>query len=219
MAIKYSLVKCPACEANLSIEAGRTRCFCTYCGSQIIVTNDNEHIYRHIDEAKIKEAEANRAIQLKKLEIIEKKRASAEKSKKVKIIISIIMGILGIILLLADIGMDSMVGLLVIEFVGLIWIISSTNKEDDIDFGDKIKVPYGISDYENKSYLAIEELFKCAGFTNVRCIALHDLRTSLIKKPDTVESITINGHTVTCGGSKFPPDAAVLISYHSFVKR
>ncbi len=29
--------------------------FCSYCGTQIIATNENEHIYRHIDEAKIRE--------------------------------------------------------------------------------------------------------------------------------------------------------------------
>ena len=48
----------------------------------IYATNENEHIYRHIDEAKIKEAEMNQAVELKKLEIIERKRAAAEKTKK-----------------------------------------------------------------------------------------------------------------------------------------
>ena len=70
MAIKFTSVKCPECGASLPIEEGREKLFCSYCGVQIIMTNENEHIYRHIDEAKIKQAEVNQAVQLKKLEII-----------------------------------------------------------------------------------------------------------------------------------------------------
>lgn len=109
MAVKFTSVKCPECGANLPIEEGRERMFCSYCGTQIIMTNENEHIFRHVDEAKIKQAEANQAIQLKKLEIIERKRAAAEKTKKVKIVISIVMGIIGIVLMLAGAGMDGQV--------------------------------------------------------------------------------------------------------------
>jgi len=219
MAIKFTSVKCPDCGANLPIEEGREKMFCSYCGAQIIATNENEHIYRHIDEAKIKEAEMNQAVELKKLEIIERKRAAAEKTKKVKIIISVVMGIVGIVLMLAGAGMAGLVGLLVLEGVMFIWILNDKEKEDDIDFGDKVKVPSGISDYEKKSYVAIEAMFKGAGFTNIKCIPLHDLRTGLLKKPDTVESITINGKEITSGGKKFSPEATVVISYHSFAGR
>lgn len=219
MAVKFTSVKCPECGANLPIEEGRERMFCSYCGTQIIMTNENEHIFRHVDEAKIKQAEANQAIQLKKLEIIERKRAAAEKTKKVKIVISIVMGIIGIVLMLAGAGMGGLVGLLVLEGVMFIWIMSDSNKDDEIDFGDKIKVPSGISDYEKKSYIAIESMLRSAGFTDIKCVPLNDLTTGWIKKPDTVESITINGTEITSGGRKFPADATVVISYHSFTVR
>ena len=219
MAIKFTSVKCPECGASLPIEEGREKLFCSYCGVQIIMTNENEHIYRHIDEAKIKQAEVNQAVQLKKLEIIERKRAAAEKTKKIKIIISIVMGIVGIILMLAGAGMAGLVGLLVLEGVMFIWIMNDGNKDDEIDFGDKVKVPSGISDYEKKSYVAIEAMFKSAGFTDIKCVPLHDLTTGWIKKPDTVESITINGTEVASGGKKYSPDATVVISYHSFTGR
>ena len=219
MAVKFTSVKCPECGANLPIEEGRERMFCSYCGTQIIMTKENEHIFRHVDEAKIKQAEANQAIQLKKLEIIERKRAAAEKTKKVKIVISIVMGIIGIVLMLAGAGMGGLVGLLVLEGVMFIWIMSDSNKDDEIDFGDKIKVPSGISDYEKKSYIAIESMLRSAGFTDIKCVPLNDLTTGWIKKPDTVESITINGTEITSGGRKFPADATVVISYHSFTVR
>lgn len=219
MAVKFTAVRCPACGANLSIEEGRTQMFCSYCGSNIIMTNENEHIYRHIDEAQIKRAEADRLIQLKKIEFAERKRESAEKVKKIKIVISILLGILGIGLLLAGAGMGSLVGLIVLEMIMFIWIFGDKEKDDDIDFGDKIRVPSSVSSYESKNYTAIESLLINAGFTNIRCVPLNDLTIGIMKKPGMVESITINGHEITSGGKKFSPNALVVISYHSFPER
>ena len=82
MAIKFISVQCPNCLANLNIESGRTYTFCAHCGTKILISNDNEHIYRHIDEARIKEAETERLIRLKEMELKEleeqKKREIAE---------------------------------------------------------------------------------------------------------------------------------------------
>lgn len=47
MAVKFISVKCPDCGAVLPIEEGRNQVFCSYCGSQIVMTNENEYIYRH----------------------------------------------------------------------------------------------------------------------------------------------------------------------------
>ena len=54
MSVNFTSVKCPECGASLPIEEGRTQVFCSYCGTKVIVTNDNEYIYRHIDEAGVK---------------------------------------------------------------------------------------------------------------------------------------------------------------------
>lgn len=216
MAIRFVSIKCPECGASLDVEEGRQQIFCSYCGTKVMVQNDNEYIYRHIDEASIKQAEADKIVQLRKLEIIERKRAEAAKVKRVKIIVSILVGILGICLMIAGAGMGGLVGLLVLEGVMFIWILSDKDKEDDeLDFGDKVKVPSGISGYESKSYSAIEAMFVSAGFTNVRCVPLNDLTMGLLKKPGMVQSITIRGKEITSGGKKFSPDAPVVISYHS----
>ena len=87
--------------------------------------------------------------------------------------------------------------------------------DDDVDFGDKAKVPSSISDFERKNYSAIEAMFVSAGFTNIKCVPLNDLTVGVLKKPGMVDSITINGREVRSGGKKFPKDAAVIISYHS----
>lgn len=216
MAIRFVSIKCPECGASLDVEEGRQQIFCSYCGTKVMVQNDNEYIYRHIDEASIKQAEADKIVQLRKLEIIERKRAEAAKVKRVKIIVSILVGIIGIGLMIASAGMGGLVGLLVLEGVMFIWILSDKDKEDDeLDFGDKVKVPSGISGYESKSYSAIEAMFVSAGFTNVRCVPLNDLTMGLLKKPGMVQSITIRGKEITSGGKKFSPDAPVVISYHS----
>jgi len=68
-------LKCPECGATLNVEEGRTQCFCAYCGAKIMINNENEHIYRHIDEAKIRESENRKQIRMKELEMAEAKRS------------------------------------------------------------------------------------------------------------------------------------------------
>ena len=86
MAIQFITIKCPECGAVLSIDNAREVAFCTYCGAKVIIHNENEHIYRNIDEARIREAETNREIKLKQLEMEERNIAS----KKTLIVVWII---------------------------------------------------------------------------------------------------------------------------------
>lgn len=75
MAVSVVSVKCPACGAELSVEDNREFSFCSYCGTKVMLSNNNEHIYRNIDDARIKEAETDRVIRLKELEIQEREAA------------------------------------------------------------------------------------------------------------------------------------------------
>lgn len=231
MGIQFVSVKCPECGAALNIEEGREQIFCSYCGTKILVHNDNEHIYRHIDEAGIKQAETERIVKMKQMELAEKKRLASERMTKTKIKISLILAVVGILMMSlgylagsatgdSDSGfyMISMIGFFPLMGAAYIWLFSK-DKEDEDDFEDKAKVPSSISDYQSKNYSAIEAMLSSAGFTNIKCVPLNDLSTGWIKKPGTVESITINGHEVTSGGRKFPRDSAVVISYHSFSRR
>ena len=135
------------------------------------------------------------------------------------------LGLLAIALASASGDEDApgyMVGMLSLEIVGFMWLLSINNqdKEDediDIYIGEKIKVPRSISGYEEKNYASIEALFRKAGFTNITTVPLHDLRMGFLKKPGNVKSISVNGTDITSGGKKFPSDAAVVISYHSMV--
>ena len=228
MTVKLISVKCPECGATLNIEENRAQAFCTYCGTKVLLHNENEYIYRHIDEAGIKQAETDRIIRMKQMELAEKKRAAAEKTKALKIKISLAMVVIGALMIVigfmgghasgdpdSGLYMLSMVGYMSVLGAACIWIFSKKDDDDDMDFGDKAKVPTSISDYETKNYSVIEAMFTSAGFTNVRCVALNDLTMGVLKKPGMVDSITINGCEVTSGGMKYPKDATVIIAYHS----
>lgn len=164
MAVKLISVKCPECGATLNIEEGREQAFCTYCGTKVLLHNENEYIYRHIDEAGVKQAETDRIVRMKQMELAEKKRADAEKTKALKIKISLIMATVGILMMVigymgghasgdpdSGLYMLSMVGFFPLMGAGYIWLFSKKNDDDDdMDLGDKAKVPSSISDYEKK---------------------------------------------------------------------
>ena len=95
---------------------------------------------------------------------------------------------------------------------------SDDSNDDDLDLGDTIKVPSGADDCEGKNYQAIETLFKSAGFSNIACVPLNDLSTGWMKKPGTVDSVTINGQEQEEWKEKYLPTAAIVITYHSFAK-
>ena len=219
MAVKFTSVKCPDCGAVLPIEEGRNQVFCSYCGSKIIMTNENEYVYCHIDEAEIKQAETERILRLKKIEFIEKKREEAAKIKRIKIKLTIVLGILVVIFIgMGYVGTNDgfiMPGLICCIIMACMWLLGD-DQDDDSDFGDKIKVPKAVFDYEDKNYAAMETLFKSAGFTNVKSVPLNDLAVGLLKNPGMVESIMINGQSVSYVCRKFSPNAAVVISYHSY---
>lgn len=143
MSISIVSVKCPECKASLPIEEGRTQIFCSYCGAKIVITNENEFIYRHIDEAEVTQAETEQLVRLKELELEEKRIEEDRRIRTIKIKISLFLFALGILMMVAgylfgsasgnpDSGFYalSLVGLFPIMGSGWIWIISLHNKKD-----------------------------------------------------------------------------------------
>lgn len=55
MALKMNQMKCPSCGANLEFDGERDKVFCTYCGTPIVITDENrkEIVRRVVDEAAI----------------------------------------------------------------------------------------------------------------------------------------------------------------------
>lgn len=103
--MKLVSLKCPECKADLSVEPGRKQCFCQYCGTKIIIDNEEQvQILKTVDEARIREAELDNEIRLRQLEI-EKMKLEQEQKKQMlnrllKIKVSIILGVIGMISIL-----------------------------------------------------------------------------------------------------------------------
>ena len=131
--MKVISLKCPECGASLSIEEGRTQCFCQYCGTKIML--DDERSYTKtihtIDDAKIREVEANREIRLKEMEIQREKDKHKRAGITVKIVISIILGIVGLPCLFLGFASDSGYGLAIagefcVLLIMMIWVIGAS---------------------------------------------------------------------------------------------
>ena len=126
MAVTLVSARCPQCGAELKLDESQEQALCPYCGTKVLLRNENEHIYRHIDEARMKE-----------LELEEKRREDAEKTKMLKIRISLVLGVIGVIMLLvgylgghASGRLDSpfyivaLIGLVPLMAAGYIWLLS-----------------------------------------------------------------------------------------------
>lgn len=50
-------LQCPNCSANLEVDAKLKQCFCQYCGTKLLIDNDNEKTVHIVDEAEMTRAE------------------------------------------------------------------------------------------------------------------------------------------------------------------
>ena len=125
MAISLKSVKCPDCGAGLSVEEGQKEIFCSYCGAKVMVVNENEHVYRHIDEAELKQAETDRMVRLKELEIAEQDRRTAEKTKSLKMKASIALIVLGVIMMVLGFTFHTKPNLSGLAILGILLFIAA----------------------------------------------------------------------------------------------
>jgi hypothetical protein len=77
--------------------------------------------------------------------------------------------------------------------------------------GDYAYVPYSSSEYQGLSLQEVLGEFESAGFTNVTTDELSALSESAA---GTVGGITVDGSHLFTGGSRYDPDAPVVISYY-----
>lgn len=112
--MKVISLKCPECNASLSIEEGRTQCFCQYCGTKILLDDGSTtHTYRKIDEARLKEAE----VRLRELEIEQEEKRANRKKSKLKIAATIFLGIISVLSYMARSGFIGLACLLVLFYM------------------------------------------------------------------------------------------------------
>ena len=230
MSLGYKLisVKCPDCGQTLSIEENRTQAFCTYCGAKVLISNENEYVFRQIDEADIKKAENERIIRMRELEIAEKNSSLRKVLTIIWLIVTLVLLVIAVILMLSP-GNDDMPGWAggflflfyacapIIGGGGYLvfkWLPEKEN-EKIIEKQGGIRFPGELAPFSDKKYFPVEDTLRSAGFTNVTCVNLHDLNmfTALVSS-DKIDKITINGKAITSGGKIYMPDVPIVITYH-----
>ena len=80
----------------------------------------------------------------------------------------------------------------------------------------KIKVNYSSGDFEGIDYNEVVSDLQQQGFTNITTSPDKDLITGWITKDGEVEEVSIGGSTSFSSGSRFLPDAEIVITYHTF---
>ena len=217
MAVQLIAVKCPACGADINVESTREFSFCTYCGTKILMNNENEHIYRNIDEARIKEAETERMVRLRELELEEKENARGRKGILAAYGIALVFVLVGALICIFN-GTAGAFGIMIGAYIGLFTYIKSDEKKKKkrkYVGTNEVQISESMCDCEDKNFNSISLLFKGAGFLNVTCIPLNDLTMFNQGKNGKVEAVTINGSDEFEEGDIFPKNSNVLITYHS----
>lgn len=80
----------------------------------------------------------------------------------------------------------------------------------------KIIVPKSSSHYFGKNYKAVKDELTAYGFTNISLLSIKDLINGWLTKDGAVTEVSIKGKTEFKEKSKFPADAQVVITYHTF---
>jgi len=214
MAVTANTIKCPDCGANISVEEGREKLFCSYCGSQIILTNENEHIIRHIDEAAIKQIEAERDLRIKEIELEERDENNNRKSLVIAYIVALAFEVIGVLICIVG-HYEGMFGITIGIYIALGAYNSGQKRNKRRSKSNEICISESMTAFNKKDYNSVVQLFKAAGFVNVNAAPLHDLNLITRKKNGKVDTVTINGNDDFQTGDIFPKDSNVLITYHS----
>ena len=199
-------MKCPSCGATLTnVDPKLKQFYCTYCGTQIINEDPNHYTidinrtyhktidvnntYHTIDEAKIREVDAEKEIKLKKLEF---ERTDEISKNKIKSNIK-----------------DMLIGIAFIAVVLFCFLLYGIKARSE----GKISLKVHRKDLIGENYLVVKTIFEDLGFTNIRMIDLNDADTTL-KNENVVSAISVGGDLDWTGNYYVSPDEPIIISYH-----
>lgn len=231
---KVRAYSCPNCGSSVNGVEGET-ITCAYCNS-VLHIDDGIIRIKITDEAKIRQAEANERIELKKYDYLQKSLDTEAEAYAQRKKIGVILLVVGTILSFTLVGISevlpsnyekilSSIGaaffMLAICGWGMTRKPKGTEKQKmaDDDSSSLIKVPreYWASCH-NMNYGAMREILENAGFSNINCIAMHNLKPTIIKskKDLMVQEVLIDGKTLLTAPEMAPSDVKIVITYHSY---
>ena len=240
MAVKYVTIKCPECGANLPIEEGRQAVFCSYCGSQVMVVDENEYKYKyevthhHVDEAKIMRAEAEllraKAESEKTAADIKLKEEQAKEDAKRAVFsrdiritayfAALIFAAISVVRMSSgENSLAAIAGVAIAITIVAITLSSARaererNKEIHMLRDGKIKLTGDALSWEDENVSRVRSKFESLGFCNIKIVNLEDLTFGIFKKAGSVECVSINGGK-PCEGW-YNVNSKIVIKYHDF---
>lgn len=120
--MKLVEIRCPNCGGDLKVNPEMYKIVCEYCHTEFLVDDEIKRVETHhtyTDEAKIKKVELDKEIELKKLEMEEKKRDNEKRIVFVMIAISIVLGIIALVTW----NDESMIDMGLIAVIAWMWLL------------------------------------------------------------------------------------------------
>lgn len=225
---------CPNCNAALSFSDDRDFGFCEYCGTKILL-DDYRSTQRIIDEAKIRQVEAEKEIRLKELALQESRYNQQAKETKhskatrkillyIWIIVFLLLTVLTILLFVIGDTMQQGMGALILLYfdlpimiggpILLFKVIPDKEAEREMLKNGGIRFPKSLIPFYDKDVETVRTTLLHAGFENITIINKHDIRIGLFQKPNLVESISVAGERIQSGGKVYMPETPIVITYH-----
>lgn len=224
MSISLRSIKCPECGANLTVESDRNQFFCSYCGAKVVLTNENEHIYRHIDEADITRAETERMVRMRELNLEEGGSTLLRNLTILWVVLSIVLITVVILIMLQEDDWGFTLGFLLLFYLcapvigGGAYLVfkylPAKEAEKQLKRRGGIRFPESLSNVTRMNYEGARDILISAGFRNISCVNLHDLKAGVLTRNGKVASISADGIIVQKAGAYYLPDSEIVITYH-----
>lgn len=106
----------------------------------------------------------------------------------------------------------SVLGKIVLGVLCILVFTACSGSSENTD----INAPSDAKDLVGEDYESVVSDLKDAGFTTIKTKKIEDLVTGWLTKDGEVNKISINGVSDFSKGDKFPKDAKVTVSYHTF---
>ena len=224
-------LKCPSCGAQLDYETGMEYIFCKYCGTKILINDENTYTYKTVDYAEIEKAKnESKRISIQE-DIIKREYEKEEKETKRYNKNSLIFaGMLAVFVIATIISLsnnsDSPAGviMMLVAMYFVIFLVSrgeNHKEKEKLRYKNRMKTQ-GINiielnhecfDYENKDFNHVKTTYEALGFRNIRCVPMRDLNFFSGFLSGRVESVTINGKSLS--DELYQEEDMVVIKYHS----
>ena len=192
-----------------------------------MVVNNNEYVYRHIDEASIKKVEADREIRLKQLEIEERDKGLTTHFRKILFylwVAAIIIVAVFCILSALTSGLGFITVFDTLFFIGipvvgggayLLFKVIPERDEDKVARANGgIRFPSGYEPFNQQHYDTIVTALRASGFTNISTVSMHDVKLGIFEKRGRVEKVAVNGKNILLGGHYYDRNVPIVITYH-----